>query len=65
MLKGAMRRLRRLEEIGGKKQPRVVLRFHLNDGRVVDSTMKEISATDEGTTKDCIFFDLCESDLYV
>jgi hypothetical protein len=62
-MRAAMRRLQRLEN--KKKQDRhVIFRFHLSDGRVVDSAMNELPQSPE-LTEDCTFIDFSESDLYV
>ena len=43
-MRAAMRRLQRLEN-KKKRDRRVVFRFHLNDGRVVDSAKNELPET--------------------
>jgi hypothetical protein len=62
-MKTAMRRLQRLEK-KRRQDRRVIFRFHLNDGRVVDSDMNEIPETSK-SAKNCIFIDFCEADLYL
>ena len=61
-MKAAMQRLQRLEK--RRQDRRVIFRFHLDDGRVVDSGMNEIPDT-SNSTKDCIFIDFCEADLHL
>ena len=63
MTKAAMRRLQRLEN---KKQRdrRVIFRFHLNDGHVVNFAMNELPEPSE-LAEDCVFIDFREADLYV
>ena len=62
-MRAAMRRLQRLEN-KKKRDRRVIFRFHLNDGRVVDSAKNELPETSQ-LAKDCIFIDFCEADLYL
>ena len=62
-MKAIMRRLKRLEV--KNRDRRVVLRFHLDDGRVVDSAMNEIKETDHHGNARCVFIDFSEADLYL
>ena len=62
-MRAAMRRLQRLEN-KKKRDRRVIFRFHLNDGRVVDSANNELPETSQWA-EDCIFIDFCEADLYL
>ena len=62
-MRAAMRRLQRLET-KKKRDRRVIFRFQLSDGRVVDSAKNELPETSQ-LAKDCIFIDFCEADLYL
>jgi hypothetical protein len=62
-MKAAMGRLKRLEK-KRRQDRRVIFRFHLHDGRVVDSALNELPQASK-LAEDCIFIDFCEADLYV
>lgn len=62
-MRAVMRRLQQLEN-KKKRNRRVIFRFHLSDGRVVDSAKNELPETSQ-LAEDCIFIDLCEADLYL
>ena len=62
-MRSMMKRLHTLEK-HTKRCRRVIFRFHLNDGRVVDSAMNALPEPSE-FADDSIFLDFCEADLYL
>ena len=62
-MRSMLKRLQTLEK-HTKRCRRVIFRFHLNDGRVVDSAMNALPEPSE-FADDCIFLDFCEADLYL
>ena len=60
-MRSMLKRLQTLEK-HTKRCRRV--RFHLNDGRVVDSAMNALPEPSE-FADDSIFLDFCEADLYL
>jgi hypothetical protein len=62
-MRSMLKRLQTLEK-HTKRCRRVIFRFHLNDGRVVDSAMNALPEPSE-FADDSIFLDFCEADLYL
>jgi hypothetical protein len=62
MIKSSMRRLQRLEK--KMQRPKVIFRFHLQDGRVVDCERRELGELSHRDSDDAYtFFDASEADL--